>query len=323
MAQKLPRDTVRTAFRLILGREPESDATIEAHAEIGSEAALRAVLLRSAEFAVLYEQFDHTAFTGSDATGLPPLQLVETEATAADRALLWDRVAKAWDQLGQDKPHWSVLTFDAFRPELLERHRVEFAESAALDARLVRAALARFPERIPEDMICLEVGCGVGRATRALAGIFRKVEAVDVSVPHLAVAREELAAAGVVNASLHQVLRAEDYAHLPAYDFFYSRLVLQHNPPPLQVEILAAVFGRLAPGGIALFQVLSHAEGYCYRVADDLTAQDGAMEMHVLPQPAVFAALAASGLRPIEVQSDPAAGMGAGLQAHLFLAVKD
>lgn len=323
MAEILPRDTVRAAFRLILGREPESDATIEAHAAIGSEGALRAALLRSAEFTALYEQFDHTAFTGSEATGLPPVLPVETEAGLAERAALWDRVAKAWDTLGQDRPHWSVLTFDAFRPELLERHRAEFSESAALDTRLVEAALARFPGRSGEDMTCLEIGCGVGRATRALAGVFGRVAAVDVSAPHLAVAREELAAAGVENVDLHQVLHVEDFSRLPFVDFFYSRLVLQHNPPPLQVDILAAAFARLAPGGIALFQVLSHAEGYSYRVAEDLGTPEGGMEMHVLPQPAVFASLEAGGLRPVEVQSDPAAGMGAGLQAHLFLARKD
>lgn len=47
----LTRADVIAAFRFILGREPESESVIEAHQRVGSAARLRAILLRSAEFA--------------------------------------------------------------------------------------------------------------------------------------------------------------------------------------------------------------------------------------------------------------------------------
>jgi len=50
------REDVIAAFRFILGREPEGDAVIEAHQHVDSTAALREILLRSAEFAEKYRR---------------------------------------------------------------------------------------------------------------------------------------------------------------------------------------------------------------------------------------------------------------------------
>jgi tetratricopeptide (TPR) repeat protein len=58
MAPKPPvtRDDVIAAFRFILGRDPEGDQVIEAHQRVGSMTDLRAVLLRSPEFAEKYRR---------------------------------------------------------------------------------------------------------------------------------------------------------------------------------------------------------------------------------------------------------------------------
>jgi SAM-dependent methyltransferase len=77
---------------------------------------------------------------------------------------------------------------------------------------------------------------------------------------------------------------------LPSFDALFSRLVLQHNPPPVAHAILDRLLRALAPGGLAMFQVPTYGEGYRYRVAEDLARADRArgMEMHVLPLDAIL-----------------------------------
>lgn len=52
----LPNEDVAAAFRWILGREVESDATVQGHKSLGSPERLRAALLRSMEFADSFER---------------------------------------------------------------------------------------------------------------------------------------------------------------------------------------------------------------------------------------------------------------------------
>jgi hypothetical protein len=42
-------------------------------------------------------------------------------------------------------------------------------------------------------------------------------------------------------------------AQIGGFDFFYSVIVLQHNPPPVIVHMLKTVFAQLNPGGIGYF----------------------------------------------------------------------
>jgi len=319
MAEKLPRETVEAAYHYILGRAPEDDAAIAYHQGAASVDALRRRLLTSEEFAARYALLDHDVHAEAEADALPPALSVETEAPPEIAPKLWARVADAWEALGQTAPHWSVLTFDAYKPEALSAHRDAFERTRALDAGLIDRALARFPNRVASEMRALEIGCGVGRATRALAERFAEVEAVDISAAHLAVAEAELAAAGIHNVRLRRIGGIEACAELGPTDFLFSRLVFQHNPPPVQAAMLGTLLRRLAPGGIALFQVVTHIPGYAYRADDDVTGAGG-MEMHVLPQVAVFRILGEAGCRPIEVQPDGAAIVDERLRAHLFLA---
>jgi len=327
----LSPETVETAFRLILGRAPESQAVIAAHQGVKDEARLRLVLLQSPEFREKYAALAAGAESAHADSGptvaagqgiLRPVARIETEAEGEARARLWSRVAAAWEALGQSAPHWSVLTHDRFRPESFEANRALFVESGAVEGMLVDAALARLGDRDPAGMTCIEIGCGVGRATRALAARFAHVTGVDVSPAHLAIAEADFAAEGIANARFLRVERPEDYAALPEADFFFSRIVLQHNPPPVQSAILRALFARLRAGGVALFQTVTDIAGYGYSVAGDLARTGAGMEMHALPQPVVFALMAEAGLAAVEVQEDVAAGDRERHRSHLFLARK-
>ncbi|MEM1342966.1 MAG: class I SAM-dependent methyltransferase [Pseudomonadota bacterium] len=341
----LAKDTVETAFRLILGRPPESDAVCEAHCNFESTEALREALFASGEFDRFYralcvrqerqrtldkrqqalggEEGDYTVakiHTGQSV--LLPANAVETATAPEAEARLWARIATSWTGLGREAAHWSVLTHDDFRPGALEDNREDFKRSADVDGLLVDAALQRLPGVRADALHCLEIGCGVGRVTRVLAERFRAVSGADVSAEHLAIARDDLVAAGHKDVDLIHIQRMEDYAALPSHGFFYSRLVLQHNPPPVQAAILRAVFAALDAQGVALFQAVTHAMGYHYSVEDDLSDTREPIEMHPLPQATIFALMAEAGLDLIEVQEDDAAGLDGFYRSHLFLAQK-
>jgi ubiquinone/menaquinone biosynthesis C-methylase UbiE len=83
--------------------------------------------------------------------------------------------------------------------------------------------------------IALEVGCGLGRVSRALAGRFEEVVGVDIAEGMVRRARE--LHADVPN--LRFVRAPGDdlaFAGSTRFDLVYSRLMLQHLPGPASVR---------------------------------------------------------------------------------------
>ena len=109
--------------------------------------------------------------------------------------------------------------------------------------------------RSPAKMRVLEIGCGVGRMTRALAGIFGEVHGVDVSGEMIAQGRQLLA--GVPNVHLHRNSGA-DLSVLGdlRFDFAFSFIVFQHIPSQAIIENYVREVQRvLRPGSLFKFQV--------------------------------------------------------------------
>lgn len=318
------RDDVVAAYQHFLSRDPESEQVIAYHQTHASTAVLRREILQSAEFASLYQQITEPVSAeplGADT--LAPLRPIETEATGPTRAAMWAQVAENWRQLGMEAPHWSVLTFEQFRPDSIDDNRAAFRESGALDMAVVDAALERLPDaRALRAGLCLEVGCGVGRATRGLSDRFAQVLAVDVSAPHLEIAEADLAASGHRNITFRRMTAIEDYARLGTPSFFYSRIVLQHNPPPVQTAILRAVLDAVAAPGAALFQIVTHISGYHFAADQYLEEEHVGMEMHALPQSAVFAILRETGMEPVEIDRDNTVDGDPRFRSHMVLARK-
>lgn len=88
------------------------------------------------------------------------------------------------------------------------------------------------------------------------------------------------------------------------WDLWFSRLVLQHNPPPVMRHLLWLAFEGLRPGGLAVFQLPVHGRGYRFDIGEYLAGGEGGMELHALPQAEVFALAAAAGLEVLEVRED-------------------
>src|SRR5260370_9339216 len=81
----------------------------------------------------------------------------------------------------------------------------------------------------PKQMRVLEIGCGAGRITRALAGLFGEVHAVDVSGEMVSKARAALA--DRPNAFVYQN-NGKDLSILGdrVFDLPFSTIVFQHFP---------------------------------------------------------------------------------------------
>ena len=118
----------------------------------------------------------------------------------------------------------------------------------------------------PKDMKVLEIGCGAGRVTRAFAGYFGEVYAVDISREMVRQARA--AVAGFPNAHVFRNngkdLRVVSgpwkvrlgLAEPLSVDFAFSFMVFQHIPSRQIIENYVREAHRLLrPGGLFKFQV--------------------------------------------------------------------
>ena len=105
------------------------------------------------------------------------------------------------------------------------------------------------------QMRVLEIGCGAGRMTRALAASFREVHAVDISGEMIALAKRNLS--DLRNVFLYKN-NGIDLSELPdrSFDFGFSYLVFQHIPRLRVIETYVREVHRcLKPGAVFKFQV--------------------------------------------------------------------
>jgi SAM-dependent methyltransferase len=109
--------------------------------------------------------------------------------------------------------------------------------------------------KLPADMRVLEIGCGAGRVTRALARLFGEVHAVDVSGEMVGLAGQALA--NYPKAFVYQN-NGTDLSVVPdlPFDFAFSSIVFQHIPSREVIEnYVREVCRLLRPGALFKFQV--------------------------------------------------------------------
>jgi len=107
----------------------------------------------------------------------------------------------------------------------------------------------------PKRMRVLEIGCGAGRVTRALAQIFGEVYGVDISGEMVRQARTALA--GLPHVHIFQNSGKDlDVLGDIKFDFAFSSIVFQHIPSREVIEsYVRAVRRRLRRGRLFKFQV--------------------------------------------------------------------
>ncbi|WP_375394320.1 class I SAM-dependent methyltransferase [uncultured Sphingomonas sp.] len=295
------REEALWAYRLILGREPEDEGVLHrtGAASIGD---LRRQFLTSQEF---IEQWPY-AVIGAHLN--EAVDHVDPSATSEQLALMLDRIAAAWNALGTDDPYWSMLTDDRYRKQSIDSSVDEFYNSGTGDVERVIATLRRNGIDPTDIRRVTDFGCGVGRLSLALAKRFPEVTGVDVSEPHVAIAREQATKHNIGNATFRSIKTVDALTTLPECDLLVTLIVLQHNPPPLMVATLRHLLGRVAPGGIAVFQIPTYLAGYGFDAATYLANDQPQMEMNALPQRHIFALAKRLGLDVLEVREDLSGG---------------
>jgi SAM-dependent methyltransferase len=239
---------------------------------------------------------------------------VSLETSEAELSALLEATAMAWTALGKTNAYWSVLTWDIFLNGLDEG---VFFRTGVADVSALKAWFGRSGYALADVSSIMELGCGVGRVTRALAEEVRCIVAVDISEPHIELAKQHVT--GGADLTWVHLNRIDDLDGLPRVDLLYSVITLQHNPPPVALRVLEKALDRVTPGGFAFFQVPTYAKGYAFDIGTYKPAAGGGMEMHFLPQWAVFRALAARDFEVLEVQEDTSAG-GSDVLSHTFFA---
>jgi len=320
----LNKTDVIYAYRLILGRDPENETVIETHRQAKDLPELRKVFMASDEFKTkLASSSSSTPIPQSLSINVPPIQVEITGSEPQMQAMV-SHIQNAWKAMGTTEPFWSVVTSDHFKMVNFSDNKNSFYDSG-------RGSLATFLTMMERNQVdhstfhsCLEYGCGVGRVTLWLAQQFEQVIACDISAPHLEITQRNLEANRLKNVSLKPINTLEDIEKLPKVDAIFSLIVLQHNPPPVIAMIIRKLMRLLKPGGVAYFQVPTYCMEYRFSIQEylDNKLQQTEMEMHVLPQWAIFQILAEEKVSLLEVREDDATGSRDKFVSNSFLVQK-
>lgn len=171
------------------------------------------------------------------------------DPSSLDRTL--DKMRRDWDERARENARFYVNTerTDWTDQEFFASGERTVAEEILTDMTNICQG------KDPRQMKVLEIGCGAGRVTRALSGLFGEVHAVDVS--------------GEMVAQAQQALRDRPHAHVyqnngmdlsvvPGgnFDFAFSTIVFQHIPSREVIEsYVREVHRLLRPGALFKFQV--------------------------------------------------------------------
>ena len=161
------------------------------------------------------------------------------------------KMREDWDQRAKENARYYVNTStEDWSDEEF------FASGEKTVAEQIRNDLGNICQGKPvNEMRVLEIGCGAGRVTRALANLFGEVHGVDVSGEM--VRQAKLALKDRRNAFVYQN-NGKDLTVVPAreFDFAFSSIVFQHIPSREIVENYVRETGRLLrPGALFKFQV--------------------------------------------------------------------
>jgi len=149
-----------------------------------------------------------------------------------------------WDAKAAENPYWYVSSYGAYA----ERDLAEFWQAGRRIWQDLRDTIGYTPRH---SDVAIEVGCGIGRLTRAIAADVAHVHAFDISEGMLALAR----LAGPVNATFHQS-HGDSLAGMPSSvaDVAVAYCVFQHLPSLAVLARYVTEMRRVVkPGGTLAF----------------------------------------------------------------------
>jgi SAM-dependent methyltransferase len=308
------RDEVEWAYRMLLGREVENEAAVQGHLGHADRTALRQAFIQSPEFR---NGSEHDA--GPAVGDYQDVKTIPVDIGCSDDQLkdMIQHIAGEWRKYGEDVPHWSVLTGDEFRPENISENIEKFYETGRNHASVMLNPLSRSGIGIDHFQRVMDFGCRLGRLTLALAPIAAEIVGVDISPPHLALARERAGPGS--NAKFISINNVEDLGKIGSFDLIISFIVLQHNPPPVMAEILRKLLSCLAPGGCIVIQIPTYIVNYEFAAQAYLANANPGITANVLPQHEIFRIFFEADCVPLEVRQDNFLGSAL---SHTFAAQK-
>jgi SAM-dependent methyltransferase len=316
---------VHLAYRLFLGREPENEDVVNNLCQsVHTIDQLRSVFYNSAEF---LKRMDKIVDASPMVAERHPFHLpnipVEVDCSEDVLEVMFSRIAGEWSNLGKVDPYWSVITQPQYHLDQFEGHREQFFNSGSHISNLFLASLRRCGINPNFFESCLDFGCGVARVSVQLANIFPRVIGVDISKPHLELAKSFCESSNANNVELINLENIRMIQSLPQVDLILSVITLQHNPPPVIYWLIKNLLGLLKPGGVAFIQVPTYRNGYLFEIKSYLnTSAPNTLEMHFLPQIDVFRAINESVCACLEVREDGMVGHENLMLSNSFLIQK-
>ena len=164
-----------------------------------------------------------------------------------------DAMRDFWDKRARENALWYICSnLDYAQPDS-ER----FWASGEEDLDRI---LPQFEIHLDGSQQVVEIGCGTGRLTRALARRTRMVVGIDVSAEMVERARKALAAVPNAEVVLGNGRDLSDFKDA-SFDFGFSFIVFQHIPDPAITATYIAEIGRvLRQGGSTVFQISQRTE---------------------------------------------------------------
>lgn len=177
------------------------------------------------------------------------------ELTPEQQLQLEEKMRREWDQRARENARFYVNTArpDWTDDEFFASGERTVAEEILTD--MINICQGKDPKR----MKILEIGCGTGRVTRALAKLFGQVYAVDVSGEMVRQARAALADLDNVRVEQNNGWDLEVLGRIKV-DFAFSSIVFQHIPTKAVIESYVREVQRvLRRGRLFKFQVQGYA----------------------------------------------------------------
>jgi SAM-dependent methyltransferase len=170
--------------------------------------------------------------------------------------LLLERMRAEWDERARENARFFIATSNEAwsDDEFFESGRQNLRDEILTDLGNICQG------KDPKQMKVIEIGCGEGRITRALAEFFGEIYAVDVSGEMIT--RAKTALADVPNAHVFQNngFDLQVLGDVQA-DFAFSYIVFQHIPSHEVIySYVREVQRLLRPGGLFKFQVQGSLE---------------------------------------------------------------
>ena len=177
--------------------------------------------------------------------------MVNKTVTEPDLSGQLDKMRRDWDERARENARFYV---DTARQDWTD---AEFFESGrrTVTEEILTDMINICQGKEPKQMKVLEIGCGAGRVTRALAGIFGEVYAVDISGEMVRQAQAALADLPHVHVLQNS---GKDLSVLGSqrFDFAFSSIVFQHIPQRAVIEsYVRDVYRHLRRGRLFKFQV--------------------------------------------------------------------